>query len=192
MSPPSNPTPESSPKPSFTVEATGADWFNREVYAHDDRLKAYLRGSFPSMRDVDDVVQQSYLQIWRRQMLQPLVSARSFLYSVARNLAIDALRRETKSPVERGPNLAGLEVFDGGLDPAEAACTGEELDLLAEAIASLPTRCREVVLLRRLYGMSPPQIARKLGISEGTVHLQGAKGLRRCEEYLRARGAGFK
>ena len=172
-----------------SLDTCNAEWFNREVYPHDGRLKAYLRGSFPSVRDVDDVVQQSYLRIWRRQMLRPLDSARSFLYSVARNLAIDALRRETKSPIQAVPNVASLEVFDGCPNPAEAACSSERLDLLVEAIESLPKRCREVLILRKLYDMSSAEIARKLGISEGTVHVHGAKGVRRCEEFMRARGA---
>lgn len=143
------------------------------------------------MRDVDDVVQQSYIRIWRRQLMRPLESVQGFLYLVARNLAIDAVRREARSPVQSLPDLSLLDVLDSKPDAAEAACTGEELNLLRDAIDSLPKRCREVVILRKVFGMSPPEIARKLGISEGTVHLHGAKGVRRCEEFLRARGVKF-
>ena len=57
-----------------------------------------------------------------------------------------------------------------------------------KAIESLPPRCRSVVVLRKLRGLSPREIAEQLGISEGTVHLHGAKGVRRCEEFLRQRG----
>ena len=170
------------------VETDPAQWFTKEVYPHGAQLKAYLRGSFPAVRDIDDVVQETYLRVWRRMMLSPVASARSFLYRVARNLAIDALRREAVSPVDHVADLGGVSVLDGRPDAAETACTSEELDLLLKAIERLPPRCREVVVLRKLRGLSPQEIALELGMSEGTVHVHGAKGVRRCEEFLRERG----
>ena len=172
------------------LSATGglSKWFPEELQAHGAQLKSYLRGSFPSVRDVDDLVQESYLRVWRRQARGPLACVRSFLYKVARNLAIDALRRDARSPFEQVSDLAGLNVLDNRPNAADAACTSDELTLLLEAIESLPTRCREVVVLHKLCGLAPADIARELGISEGTVHVQGAKGVRRCEEFLRERG----
>ncbi len=195
--PPTNPNvslPPATSEPASSVDqarlpALGlSKWFADEVHPHEARLKSYLRGSFPSVRDVDDVVQESYLRVWRRQLLRPLACARSFLYHVARNLAIDALRRNTLSPIEQVSDLAGLNVLDGKPNAADVACTLDELNLLSEAIESLPPRCREVVVLNKLRGLPPLEIALKLGISEGTVHVHGAKGVRRCEAFLRARG----
>jgi len=165
-----------------------ARWFTHEIFPHDARLKAYLRGSFPAVRDVDDVVQESYLRVWRRLMHGPLASARSFLYKVARNLAIDAVRREAVSPVDPTSDPAKLNTVDGSPSAPEVACTSEELDWLLEAIDSLPPRCREVVILRKLRGLSPQEIALTLGMSEGTVYVHGAKGVRRCADFLRERG----
>lgn len=168
-----------------------AHWFTEEVQPYHSELKSYLRGSFPSIQDVDDVVQESYVRVWKRQLLRPLTCARSFLYTVARNLAIDMLRREAISPVEKVPDLASLKVAAGQPNPDEAACTNDELDLLLEAIEALPPRCREVVVLRKLHGLSPSEIACRLGVSEGTVHLHCAKGVQRCEEFLQQRGVRF-
>lgn len=42
-----------------------AHWFTEHVHPHDAQLKAYLRGAFPAVRDVEDVVQESYLRVWR-------------------------------------------------------------------------------------------------------------------------------
>lgn len=169
--------------------ADQARWFTEEVHLHDAQLKSYLRGSFPSIQDVDDVVQESYLRIWRRQMHRPLASVRSFLYTVARNLAIDSLRHTAASPIEHVADLAALNVLDSKPDAADAACTAEELDFLLEAIESLPPRCREIVILRKLRGLSQKEIAIRMGITERTVEVQGTKGLDRCESFLRQRGA---
>jgi RNA polymerase sigma factor (sigma-70 family) len=163
-------------------------WFADEVQPHDSQLKAYLRGSFPSVRDVDDVVQESYLHIWRRQLAAPIRSAKSFLFKIARHLAIDALRHGQRSPFDDVADLDRSSVLDTKPNAAEAACTSDELDLLLEAVDSLPARCREIVILRKLRGLSQKEIALRLGITERTVEVQGTKGLNRCEEFLRRRG----
>ncbi len=176
--------------PELSRATDHSSWFASEVHVHRTRLRSYLRGTFPSIRDVDDVVQESYVRVWRRHLLQPLACARSFLYKVARNLAIDALRRQAGSPIDTLPDLTRLNVASHCESPVESACTQDEMELLLEAIERLPPRCREVVILRKLHGLSPQEIASRLGISEGTVHLHGAKGVRRCEEFLRQRGLG--
>lgn len=178
--------PPTTSEPVPTVEQSR--WFAEEVYAHDAQLKAFLRGSFPSIRDIDDVVQESYLRLWRRQLAAPLRSARTFLYTVARHLAIDTLRHRERSPIKDVADWARLAVLDDKPDAAEAACTSQELDLLLEAIESLPPRCREIVILRKLRGLPQKEIAQRMGITERTVEVQGTKGLDRCEQFLRRHG----
>jgi hypothetical protein len=76
-----------SPPPASSESTTGVDdtrWFSEEVHAHDSQLKAYLHGRFPSVRcEVDDVVQESYLRVWRIRASQPIHSAKAFLFSIA-------------------------------------------------------------------------------------------------------------
>ncbi|MGH7944042.1 MAG: RNA polymerase sigma factor [Opitutaceae bacterium] len=163
-------------------------WFADEVHPHDSQLRAYLHGAFPSVRDVDDLVQESYLHLWRRQLTVPIRSAKSFLFKIARHLAIDTVRHSQRSPFKDVADLAQSAVLDTEPNAAEAACTSEELNLLLEAIESLPPRCREIVVLRKLRGLSQKEIASRLGIAEHTVEVQGGKGLNRCEEFLRQRG----
>jgi RNA polymerase sigma-70 factor (ECF subfamily) len=71
---------------------------------------------------------------------------------------------------------------------AETATKQEELELLATAVRGLPDRCRRVLTLRLLYGLSHKEIAADLGISEHTVKAQLAKGMRRCSEFFESRG----
>ena len=70
----------------------------------------------------------------------------------------------------------------------EAVCLEQESALVHDAINSLPARCREVVLLRKIKGMSQKEIAAALGIAEHTVEALAVKGARRCREYLLAHG----
>lgn len=160
-------------------------WFDKDVYRHDASLKAYLRDSFPKVRDLDDVVQESYLRIWKARAIQPIQSVKAFLFTVARRLALDVVRHQNRSPITEGTDVEQL--FSGSPTAADAAMKAQEIDLLAEAVASLPPRCREVFVLRRFRGVSQRDIAVQLGLSEQTVQVQAARGLRKVEAFLKRR-----
>lgn len=165
-------------------------WFEEEVHPHAADLRNYLRRSFPGVRDVDDVVQESFLRVWVARAGQPIRSARAFLFTVGRRLAIDLVRREQASPMETRADLEVLAEQVRGDDLVVELHTKEKISFLAEAVADLPSRCREIVILRKLQGIPQREVARRLGLSEKTVEVQVARGVRRCEEYLRARGVG--
>ena len=164
-------------------------WFSEEIYPHAAALRFHLRRAFPAVRDVDDVVQESYLRIWKTRAAQPVRSAKSFLFTIARRLAIDVLRRQRISPEVALPDWSALHVLEDRPGVAEAACTRDELALLAQALHALPGRCREVMLLRQIEGVPQKEIARRLGLSELTVQTHVVHGLRRLEAYFRKRGA---
>jgi RNA polymerase sigma factor (sigma-70 family) len=168
--------------------SSGAQWFTKEVHPHDGQLKAYLRGSFPAVRDIDDIVQESYLRIWRRQARRPIESVKAFLFTIARRLAIDTARHRTRSPIEYVGDLEALDVNDGSAHAAEALCRAEKIRLLTEAIDALPSRCREIVILRKIQLVSTNDVAARLGISPHAVENQFTRGTARIRAYLRARG----
>jgi RNA polymerase sigma-70 factor (ECF subfamily) len=163
-------------------------WFAEDVQPHGSHLKAYLRGSFPSVRDVDDVVQESYLRLWRTRATQPIRSARGFLFSVARRLALDVIRHERASPIDAIGDLSQLRVLEERPDAADLVSMQEKIRLLADAVESLPSRCREVVVLRKIKATPQKEVAALLGVSEKTVESQLTRGMQRCAEYLRNRG----
>ncbi|MBP7143472.1 MAG: RNA polymerase sigma factor, partial [Opitutaceae bacterium] len=115
-------------------------WFIENVHPHDSSLRAYLVASFPSVRDVDDVVQESYLRIWKARPNRPIECARAFLFRVARNVAINLLQRQKSNPVESLRDLSILPVEEGSRSAPTETCIREELNLLAQAIDSLPAR----------------------------------------------------
>jgi len=178
----------SDPSPISGAEQTNARWFFDEVHPHERSLKAYLRGAFPTVRDVDDVVQESYLRIWKARIAKPIQSSKQFLFQVARHLAVDRIRRERVSPIDRVTDLAEVNVLDNRPTGADAACTRDELRLLAEAIHRLPARCQEVIILRQIHGIPQKEIAARLGISVLTVQVHVVKGLRRIEEFFAQHG----
>jgi RNA polymerase sigma-70 factor (ECF subfamily) len=152
-------------------------------------LRAYLHKKFPTLTDVDDVVQESYLRIMRAKIAGTLRSTRGFLFTTARNAAFDVFRRRRTVSLEDIVEIDRLPVLeDSRPGVAETISRDEEFDLLAEAIESLPRRCRQVLKLRKIYGLSHKEIAERLDISKHTVNVQVGKGVRRCAEYLQTRG----
>lgn len=159
-----------------------------EVHPHDSSLKAYLRGSFPAVHDVEDVVQESYVRVWKARAAQPIRCAKGFLFQVARRLALDVLRHGRASPIDAGRDLARLSVITHEPTGAETAALAERKRLLIAAVVALPHRCREIVILRKLEGVPQKEVAARLGISERTVENLVSRGVKRCEVYLRRHG----
>jgi RNA polymerase sigma factor (sigma-70 family) len=158
-------------------------WFAEEVQSHGSALRSYLLGRFPTLPDVDDVVQESLKRVWQAREQGQVASPRGLLYAVARNLAIDAVRRQQVVSFEPMTEIPDSSVTDG-MDIVEAISKQQEFDLLTRAIQSLPDRCRQVMTLRLAYELSQKEIAAKLGISENTVEKQVGNGIRRCNEYF--------
>src|SRR5882757_3892641 len=109
-------------------------WFAEEVHPHDGQLKAYLRGNFPSVRDVDDVVQESYLRVWKAKTAKPIASAKAYLFTVARHLALCGV-------MEDRPSVA------------DVLTEQEKIELLTDALAALPARPRAILLLHKFEGL---------------------------------------
>jgi RNA polymerase sigma-70 factor (ECF subfamily) len=180
-----------SPPPSPLNPSVSADesrWFAQEVHAHDAALKHYLRSSFPAIRDVEDIAQESYLRLWRQRAGDPIRSTRAFLFTIAQRVAIDTVRRLRRSPVDADVSLGDIEIVDQAPAGRESLSRRERIQLLIAAIDALPGRCREVVVLRKLKLVSQRDTATILGISEKGVEIQLARGLERCRDFLRRRG----
>lgn len=163
-------------------------WFREEVQPYEAKLRAYLRQRFPTIGDVDDIVQETYARLFRERQAGKMFEARSYLFPVARNVAFDIFRRSRTIAIGGLGEMDGLGVLEERPDAAECASRDQELELLHEAIRLLPERCREVFSLRRLQGLSHRAIAEKLGISENTVDAQLCNAIFRCRQYFVARG----
>lgn len=150
-------------------------------------LRNWLRSRFGADCEVDDVIQEAFLRVVRAYEQGSVLAPKAFLFATARNIAFDHLRRRYVAPSPGMLEFHVRDVLDGGLDVPEAVARNQEFALLAEAIQSLPARCRQIFTLRKLYGKSQREIAEQLGISERTVSAQLTIGVHKCTAFLRAR-----
>lgn len=167
-------------------DLSGGEWFAVAVQPHDAALRAWLRSRFPALGDIDDIVQETYARVLQIRARDPLRAhaVKPLLFTMARNLALDQLRRRQVVPFDALPADDALAAADDVPGIGETVSRRQELALLAEAIQSLPERCRQILTLRKIYGLSQREIARQLAISEHTVEAQVGIGVRRCADYL--------
>lgn len=168
-----------------TPPSDQTEWFMQYLQPHDAMLRAWLSSRFPLGVEIDDLVQEAYAQVLAaRARGVEFASPKAFLFATARNRVIDFLRYRATNRVEALAEIDSLSVLDQAEGIPETVARNQEIELLTQAIQSLPERCRQVLTLRRLYGFSQQEIARRLGISENTVEHQVTIGVRKCTEFL--------
>jgi RNA polymerase sigma-70 factor (ECF subfamily) len=118
---------------------------------------------------------------------------RAWIYTIARNLCIDHLRRQAKAPAAPLPELSLTatsdllwEVADDAPGPRTACGHRDAYQQVLDALDGLEPIHREVVLLRYIDGMSRHEIAELLEIPENTVKSRLFNALRKVRERLPA------
>ena len=163
-------------------------WFTKDIQPHEAELRAYLQRNFPTAKDVDDVIQESYLRLLQLRGTRAIRSPKAYLFATARNVILALFRRPKLIVPTPVTELDDSRIMMDGADVAEQVCTNQEIELLLDAIETLPLRCREIFILRKLHGLSQKEIAQRLGLSEQTVQVQIGRGARKCADYLRRLG----
>ena len=150
--------------------------FEAIVDRYQGPLLRYCAGLLPQAR-AEDAIQQTFLNAYAAmQRGDADLELRPWLYRIARNACLNALR-------ESGWSHEQIENLRRGTESAqEVAERRSELRQMVAAVHTLPTRQREAVVLRELEGRTYDQIARELDSSEGAVR----QLLNRARHTLRA------
>jgi RNA polymerase sigma factor (sigma-70 family) len=171
------------------VDATGTTAWFLKVLGHERDLRAFLARPLPHPDDVADVVQETYARLLalspeRRDAVR---NWRAFLFATAHNVAMDHLRRREVVSLDALPEINATDVVMRGSQerrPDEIVNLTQERLLLSRVIASLPERCRQVLILRKIHGLSHKEIAHRMGIAEHTVEKHVSHGVRLCAARL--------
>jgi RNA polymerase sigma factor (sigma-70 family) len=153
-------------------------WFAREILAHEGALVRYLTRVWPERSEVHDLRQEVYVRVYEAAAHARPSAPKSFLFTTARHLMTDRVRRGRIVSIEAVGDIESLNVPVDDLTPERRASARQELRCLAHAFAALPPKCREVVWMRRVEELSQRQVAGRLGISEKTVEKHITRGMR--------------
>lgn len=141
----------------------------RELYqAYGPRVKAYMMRQGADAATAEDLAQETLFTVWRRASLYAADkgSAATWIFTIARNLRIDRLRREM--PWQELPEGRHEQASDE-TPPDDALSEKERQVRVRAALAQLPPEQREVVVLSYIEGLSHGEIATQLGLPMGTV-----------------------
>lgn len=171
--------------PEFSEQA---HWYAEHIEPHEPLIRHWLKSRYGTQCDVDDVIQDSLLKIFKARKKAELKSPKAFFFAVARNVAVDSMRKSKVAIMDSILDEEGLGILDEGESVDEIVARNHELEILTQAIQTLPERCRRVFTLSKVYGMTYNAIAQDMGISFNTVSAQIAIGLSKCTTYMRRHG----
>jgi len=122
--------------------------------------------------EAEDLTQDIFLKIFKSlETFDRRANFQTWLISVSRNLCIDHYRsvRKERETIDRDVDTAELSAAAPGQSQIAALEQRDRVELLREALASLPKTLRTAVLMRDLQELSYHEIARELRLPEGTV-----------------------
>lgn len=131
--------------------------------------------------DADDVLQEAFLEVWRRapQYDGARATPLGWLTLIARSRAVDHLRRR------RPPNAPAPEAADVMLaDPADGLERREAAGCVRAALKQLPTEQRSAIGLAFFAGLTHEQVAQRLGVPLGTAKTRIRLGIQRLRALL--------
>ena|SRR5260221_1975756 len=159
-------------------------WFVQEVLPLEAALVRYLRRNWRDDSEIADLRQEVYARVYEKALTGIPAQAKPFVFMTARNLIIDRIRRLRVVSIEAVADIETLNVTADDLTPERIALAREELRRLQAALELLPPRCREVVGLRKIEGLSQREVGMRLGIAEDTVEHHLAKGMRALADAI--------
>lgn len=154
------------------------DAFYRE---HVRSLRSFIYYKFGDADQSDDVVQESFIRLWKNCAKVTMETARSFLYKIAINLNT-SLKRSEKVQLNYKEQAVKME-FDGE-SPEYVLLEKEFMDRLTNAIASLPDKQREVFLMNRVEKKTYKEIAELSGVSVKAIEKSMHKALLKLRDKI--------
>jgi RNA polymerase sigma factor (sigma-70 family) len=141
-------------------------------------LARYFQRRVRDMNEVDDLVQEVFLRIVRRGSAGELEKLEGYVFKTAASVLTDRERRRKVRQTGRHVPFEP-ELHAGEAPGPERTLIGlQTLEAIGVALLELPERTRRVFVLRRVEGLSSPEIARRLGVSPSAVEKHMLKAVR--------------
>lgn len=173
MPTPATPPSDPSPRPPVASGSNFAALYRNTVAP----LRRYLTRFLGNPADAQDVAQDAYLRVLPHLEAHTAEKPEALLYTTARRLALNKIKRRKISPFDPSP-LAAERTSSAQPGVVQTVIARQELALLEQAIAALPPGCRSVLVLRKVELCTHEEIASRLGIAISTVEKQHARALR--------------
>jgi len=165
-----------------------ATWVARQVMPHEADVRAWLLRSRAAPDDADELIQEAYCRLAMLDSVDHIGRPDAYFFSIVRNLYVRRLKRARVVPFE---TIAAIESYSADEAPSPEREAGGRLEVerVLALIARLPERCRQIVQMRRIEGLSQKEIASRLGVTEKVVEKQVWQGIRAVQALWQAADA---
>lgn len=156
-------------------------WVGREVVPHEPAVRRWLARTRVTPEDIDEVIQEAYCRLTTLESIDHIDRPDAYFFATCRNLLVRRLKRERLVPIATTAEIEEL-CADASLSPEHLTATRLDYARLMGILDRLPSRCREIVRLRKVEGWSHKEIAAHLDMSERAVEKQIWLGVRALRE----------
>jgi RNA polymerase sigma-70 factor (ECF subfamily) len=169
-------------------------WFVREVLPLEAALQRYLRNGWRNETEIDDMCQDVFVRAIEGAQKEMPRAAKPFVFSIARNLLIDRLRRNQVVSIDAVADLEAFGISSEEPQQDRSLIARQDWKRLQAALNRLPERWRDAVVMRKVEGLSRKEIAQRMGLAEPTVAQHLANGIAALTDFFNddtpeARGA---
>jgi RNA polymerase sigma factor (sigma-70 family) len=147
-------------------------------------LKRFLSGFLRVPQDIEDVAQEAYLRAYVAEQRESIDQPTPFLFRVAKNLALTRLTRKSRQITDYIEDAGASVVMQTAPGTDEELEAQQWLGVYCEAIASLPPKCRQIFLLRKVHGLTHSEIGERMNLSVSSVEKHLHQGILFCRTYL--------
>jgi len=168
---------------------TDAGILARAFLRYRESLRRYIARLVIRAEDVDDILQDTFLNVHRLKDSDGVRSPKFYLFAVARRTAFRELKRQSERMAESID-----EAIEKGTEPPadltpldQAFEARAHFETLTDVISELPRQCRRVFILRKVFGFSHKEISAAMGISTSTVEKYLGRAMMRCLQDHRLR-----
>ena len=165
-------------------EATLNAWFCAEVLPLERALTNFISRNWRVPSDVTDLRQDIYERALTGARAGIPVHTRHYLFTVARNHLINQAKRGQVVSIELVADTSALEMESAAFGAEQHLTAREELRRTQLGLDQLPPRCRQVIWLRKVEGLSTRETAERLGIGLDTVEKQITQGMRALADFM--------
>ncbi len=149
-------------------------------------IRRLLNKISPDRHLVDDITQETVLRALQAEKKRDIEQPKAYLFKVARNLVKDEIDKKSRSIIEFIDEYEPVSSDEAEPSVEDQYENRQRMFLFGEALASLPRQCRQVFILKKVYGYSHKEISKQLGISISTTEKHVVSGLKRCREFVKA------
>ena len=184
---------------SLDTQHTDERWLFRQIAEGDEtafesiyrsyvpQLAAFLKRFSVSDREVDEIIQETFLRVWlQRDKLPGVEFPKAWVFRITSNIIFNYLKRSVTE--EKAKHMIGGNAKLEHNDTEETLHLHQLMSAIARAVENLSPQRKRVYEMSRRDGLTIPEIAEKLGLSNNTVKNTLTSSLQFIREFLQQHG----